>query len=109
MRYAIDKIFEHNEEDGYNFVCPTERHTERSISIFDDITLENPVIKHYKSMDCCYCNNKPFGAYEWMISHPRGNYTAKDGLRYIMCELSGDELTYYTRFKLSNYLVNRLS
>ena len=109
MRYAIDKIFEHNEEDGYNFDCPTERYTERPHNIFDDIRNKKTLIKHYVSMDCCYCNKKPFGAYEWMVAHPRGNFTAKDGLRYIMCELSGDELTYYTRFKLSNYLRHRLS
>ena len=109
MRYAIDKIFDHSEEDGYNFDCPTERHIQRSNDIFRDLRNEKTLMKHYKSMDCCYCNNKPFGSYEWMVSHPRGNFTEKDGLRYIMCELSGDELTYYTRFKLSNYLTNRLS
>ena len=37
------------------------------------------------------------------------NFTTKDGIRYIMCELSGDELTYYTRFKLSKFLNDRLS
>lgn len=113
MRYAIDKIFEHNEENGYNFDCPTERHIQRSNDIFSTLTQdlrnEKTLTKHYVSMNSCFCNNKPFGSYEWMVAHPRGNYTAKDGLRYIMCELSGDELTYYTRFKLSNYLAHRLS
>ena len=109
MRYAIDKIFEHNEEDGYNFDCPTERNTDRRHNILDDIRNKKTLIKHYISMECCFCNNKPFSSYECMVAHPRGNYTAKDGLRYIMCELSGDELTYYTRFKLSNYLAHRLS
>ena len=65
--------------------------------------------KYFTSREHCYCNNKPFASYEWMVSHPRGNFTSRDGLRYIMCELSGDELTYYTRFKLSNYLRHRLS
>lgn len=65
--------------------------------------------KYFTSNNHCYCNNKPFASYEWMVSRPRGNFTSKNGLQYIMCELSGDELTYYTRFKLSNYLRHRLS
>jgi len=58
--------------------------------------------------DDCFCNNKPFKVYKKMVDAPRGNFTPIDSIRYIMCELSGDKLTYYTRFKLSNYLVNRL-
>lgn len=76
-----------------------------------DILLENKLIvnKYFTSKEHCYCNNKPFGSYKMMVTNPRGNFTAKDGLQYIMCELSGDELTYYTRFKLSNYLTHRLN
>ena len=55
----------------------------------------------------CFCNNKTFEVYKKIVEMPRG-ITARDGIRYIMCELSGDELTYYTRFKLSNYIINRL-
>ena len=88
MKYAIDKIYK-NMVEG-----PIEDHI---------------VDKYFISCEYCYCNNKPFSSYEWMVLQPRGNFTSKDGLRYIMCELSGDELTYYTRFKLSNYLRHRLS
>ena len=87
MRYAIDKLF-------------------KNIYEIDNEEILN---KHYTCMQYCYCNNKPLHCYEYMVHRPRGNFTAKDGIRYIMCELSGDELTYYTRFKLSNYLIHRLS
>ena len=85
MQYAIQKIYGSDDEP--------------------DI----PLNKYFTSREHCYCNNKPFASYEWMVSHPRGNFSSRDGIRYIMCELSGDELTYYTRFKLSNYLRHRLS
>jgi hypothetical protein len=61
------------------------------------------IVCHY-----CFCNNKPFHCYKSMFENPRYNFTSKDGIKYIMCELSGDQLTYYTRFKLSQYLTNRL-
>ena len=87
MNYVFEKIYKNMAE------APTQDH------IID---------KYFISCEYCFCNNKPFGSYEWMVSHPRGNFTAKDGIRYIMCELSGDELTYYTRFKLSKFLNDRL-
>ena len=87
MQYAIQKIYKNK----------------------DEIAVSLAEGKYFTSREHCYCNNKPFSSYEWMVSHPRGNFTSRDGLRYIMCELSGDELTYYTRFKLSNYLRHRLS
>ena len=88
MNYALQKIYK-------NF----------------DILLENKIIvnKYFTSKEHCYCNNKPFDSYKMMVTNPRGNFTSRNGLQYIMCELSGDELTYYTRFKLSNYLRHRLS
>jgi len=87
MEYAFEKLYKNIE------FTPPER-------IAD---------KYFMSKKLCYCNNKPFSSYEWMVLQPRGNFTSRDGLIYIMCELSGDELTYYTRFKLSNYLRHRLS
>ena len=88
MKYAFEKIYK-NMVEG-----PTEEHI---------------VDKYFTCCEHCFCNNKPFGSYEWMVTQPRGNFTTKDGIRYIMCELSGDELTYYTRFKLSKFLNDRLS
>ena len=93
MQYAIKKIYE---KDG-------ELNFDSRSSSFERLNY-----KYYISMEHCYCNNKPFHSYEWMVSHPRGIFSSRDGIRYIMCELSGDDLTYYTRFKLSNYLANRL-
>ena len=93
MQYAIKKIYEKDGKLKFN---------SRSSSF------ERLNYKYFTSMEHCFCNNKPFHSYEWMVSHPRGIFSSRDGIRYIMCELSGDELTYYTRFKLSNYLINRL-
>jgi hypothetical protein len=109
IQYAIKKLY--GDKDGkINFdSCVETTYNGLPIHSFEQFKNVQIINKYYTSMEHCYCNNKPFHSYEWMISHPRGNFTAKDGLRYIMCELSGDELTYYTRFKLSNYLANRLS
>ena len=98
MQYAIKKIYEKDGELNFDY-----RSTSWSLERQKSLNY-----KYYTSIEHCYCNNKPFGSYQLMVSHPRGNFTAKDGIRYIMCELSGDQLTYYTRFKLSQYLTNRL-
>ena len=95
MQYAIQKIY--GGSKGINASASWSKNSSLAMN------------KYFTSNNHCYCNNKPFASYEWMVSHPRGNFTSRDGLRYIMCELSGDELTYYTRFKLSNYLRHRLS
>ena len=112
MRYAIDKIFDHDEENGYNFDCPTEttQPTQPNRNIFEgELKNEKILIKHYTCNHTCYCNNIPIRSYIEMVTQPRGNFTSLDGIKYIMCELSGDELTYYTRFKLSQFLTHRLS
>ena len=108
MQYTIKKLYDSDDTGCLHFHCPPDepgRQNENGFAVLTNV----PILeKHHTSMTCCFCNNKPFGSYEWMVTHPRGNFTARDGLRYIMCELSGDELTYYTRFKLSQYITNRL-
>lgn len=105
MQYALKKIYG---------LCENEIDDEIKFTDTDELldfveTNKIKIDKIYTSMEHCYCNNKPFSSYEWMVTQPRGNFTAKDGIRYIMCELSGDQLTYYTRFKLSKFLNDRLS
>tara|TARA_B110000967_G_C18690398_1_gene462697 strand:- start:76 stop:603 length:528 start_codon:yes stop_codon:yes gene_type:complete len=68
-----------------------------------------PAAKRPLLYNNCYCNNKPFEVYKKNVNFPRGNRTKMDGIRYIMCELSNDELTFSTRLKLSNYMINRLN
>ena len=100
IQYVIKKLY--GDKDGeIKFDSPIENIDEQ----FRNVQIIN---KYYTTKEHCYCNNKPIHSYEWMVSHPRANFSPRDGIRYIMCELSGDELTYYTRFKLSNYLANRL-
>lgn len=100
MQYAIQKIFRSYKKN--------EGIIDNNITLHKSID-ENVLNKYYISLKHCFCNNKPFSTYKRMVSHPRGNFTTRDCLIYIMCELSGDELTYHTRFKLSNYLRHRLS
>ena len=59
--------------------------------------------------ETCFCNNIPFHCYRSMVTNPQFHNNTLKGLKYIMCELSGDHLTYYTRFKLSKFLSDRLS
>jgi hypothetical protein len=95
MHYAIQKIY--GGTTGIDASASWSKNTSLAMN------------KYFTSNNQCFCNNKPFGTYEMMVTNPRGNFTSNDGLKYIMCELSGDELTYYTRFKLSNYLTHRLN
>ena len=108
MQYTIKKIYDSDDTGCLHFHCPPDEPARQDEYGFAELSNVPILDKHYTSMNCCYCNNKPIGSYQWMVSHPRGNFTACDGIRYIMCELSGDELTYYTRFKLSQYITNRL-
>mgnify|MGYP001245349305 CR=1 FL=1 len=78
-----------------------------NMSTMIDISI--PAIHRPILYNNCYCNNKPFKVYKKMVDMPRGNYTKMDSIRYIMCELSNDQLTFYTRIKLSNYMTNRLN
>ena len=108
MRYAINKIFTHDKEKGYDFKCPTDNR-DTMINNIAPLSNQQILFKYYTSIDSCYCNKKPLNVYKRMIKNPGGNLTSKNAIKYIMCELSGDELTYYTRFKLSQFLVQRLS
>jgi len=91
-KWCFDKLCEHNDK--------------MSDYILEKV-VDNPSLFDFVHTDC-FCNNKPPHVYYSMINNPRGNFTSKDGIRYIMCELSGDKLTYYTRFKLSQFITNRL-
>ena len=97
MHYAIKKIYGDKDKEIFHFTFPQDG----NLDIINN--------KFYTSQEYCYCNNKPFNVYKKMVTNPRGNFNSKHGIRYIMCELSGDELTYYTRFKLSRFLEHRLN
>lgn len=93
-QYCIKKLTKNMDEDEKdNFIQNTYLSQKRQMFLYET----------------CYCNNKPFHCYKTMVTRPRLHYTTLKGLKYIMCELSGDHLTYYTRFKLSKFLTDRLS
>ena len=86
------------------------------ITIMDEDEKDRFIQKIYLSQkrqmflyETCFCNNIPFHCYRSMVTNPQFHNNTLKGLKYIMCELSGDHLTYYTRFKLSKFLSDRLS
>ncbi len=107
MQYAFKKIFGLN--NGSYDDSEEEENPENVFEFCNKVTQNEKIMdKYYTSIDNCYCNNKPFDSYVSMVTFSRGHFNSLDGIRYIMCELSGDELTYYTRFKLSKFLNDRL-
>ena len=105
MKYAFRKIFGLSTGDSDS----EEESEENIVDVCNMITQNEKIMnKYFTSIEHCYCNNKPISCYKSMVFNPRNNFNSLDGIRYIMCELSGDELTYYTRFKLSKFLSDRL-